>query len=84
MLEIEAHLRNLEGAKSRRDWGHARLALDKCVQGMEAEGGDIPLQWRLWRIELELARSNWDAASIAAKYVCLSYIMTFARIHGSV
>jgi DnaJ homolog subfamily C member 7 len=67
VLEIEAHLRNLEGAKDRKDWGHARLALDKCVQGIEAEGGDIPLQWRLWRIELELARSNWDAASIAAK-----------------
>ncbi|KAI0692557.1 protein prenylyltransferase [Cytidiella melzeri] len=66
VLEIEAHLRNLEGAKSRKDWGHARLALDKCVQGIEAEGGDIPLQWRLWRIDLELARSNWDAASIAA------------------
>ncbi|KAI0796257.1 protein prenylyltransferase [Irpex lacteus] len=66
VLEIEAHLRNLEGAKSRKDWGHARLALDKCVQGIETEGGDIPLQWRLWRIELELARANWDAASIAA------------------
>jgi len=66
VLEIEAHLRNFEGAKSRKDWGHARLALDKCVQGIETEGGDIPLQWRLWRIELELARANWEAANIAA------------------
>ncbi|KAI0089223.1 hypothetical protein BDY19DRAFT_944755 [Irpex rosettiformis] len=66
VLEIEAHLRNFEGARGRKDWGHARLALDKCVQGIEAEGGDIPLQWRLWRIDLELARANWDAASIAA------------------
>ena len=67
VLEIEAHVRNYEGAKTRKDWAHARLALDRCVQGIEAEGGDIPLQWRLWRIDLELARSNWDAAGIAAK-----------------
>lgn len=67
VLEIEAHVRNYEGAKAREDWAHARLALDRCVQGIEAEGGDIPMQWRLWRIHLELARSNWDGAGIAAK-----------------
>ncbi|KAI0708149.1 protein prenylyltransferase [Fomitopsis betulina] len=66
VLELEAHLRNFEGAKERKDWAMARLALDKCVQGIEAEGGDIPVQWRLSRIELELARGNWDAAGIAA------------------
>lgn len=69
VLELEAHLRNFEGAKERKDWAMARLALDKCVQGIEAEGGDIPVQWRLSRIELELARGNWDAAGIAARCV---------------
>ncbi|TFY57597.1 hypothetical protein EVJ58_g6922 [Rhodofomes roseus] len=66
VLELEAHLRNFEGAKERKDWAMARLALGKCVQTMEAEGGDIPIQWRLSRIQLELARGNWDAAGIAA------------------
>ena len=69
VLELEAHLRNFNGAKSRKDWGMARLALDKCLQAMEAEGGDIPIQWRLWRVELEIARSSWDNASMSAKYV---------------
>ncbi|KAH7890916.1 hypothetical protein F5I97DRAFT_2052017 [Phlebopus sp. FC_14] len=66
VLELEAHLRNFEGARQRKEWGMARLALDKCLQSIEGEGGEIPVQWRLWRVELELARSNWDAANIAA------------------
>ncbi|KAH8091743.1 hypothetical protein BXZ70DRAFT_953084 [Cristinia sonorae] len=64
--DLEGHLRNFESAKGRNDWGMARLALDKCTQAIESEGGDIPTQWRLWRIELELARGNWDAAGMAA------------------
>ncbi|KAI0758959.1 protein prenylyltransferase [Fomes fomentarius] len=66
VLDLEAHLRNLEGARDRKEWGMARLALDKCIQVIEGEGGDIPIQWRLWRIELEIAKKNWDAASLAA------------------
>ncbi|TFK48414.1 protein prenylyltransferase [Heliocybe sulcata] len=66
VLELEAHVRNFDGARARKDWGMARLALDKCFQGIEGEGGDTPTEWRLWRVELELARSNWDAANTAA------------------
>jgi DnaJ homolog subfamily C member 7 len=68
VLELEAHLRNFENARSRKEWGMARLALGKCLQGIEGEGGEIPIEWRLWGVELELARGNWDAANIAAKY----------------
>jgi DnaJ family protein C protein 7 len=64
------HLLVFRNAKVKKEWGMARLALDK---GIEGEGGDIPIdsEWRLWQIELarELARRNWDAASIAAKCV---------------
>lgn len=67
VLELEAHLRNFEGAKGRREWGMARLALDKCLQGIEGEGGEIPTEWRLWRVELDLTRGAWEAANIAAK-----------------
>lgn len=67
VLELEAHLRNFDGAKRKKEWGMARLALDKCLQSIEGEGGEVPTQWRLWRIELELARGNWDAANITAK-----------------
>ncbi|KAJ7065365.1 hypothetical protein C8F01DRAFT_1125375 [Mycena amicta] len=55
---LEGHLKTFETAKAKRDWAHARLALDKCLQGIEGEGGEIPTDWRLWRIELELARAR--------------------------
>lgn len=67
VLELETHLRTFEFSRTRKEWGMARLALDKCLQSIEAEGGEIPTQWRLWRVELELSRGNWDAANIAAK-----------------
>jgi DnaJ family protein C protein 7 len=67
VLELEGHLRNFEGARARGEWGMARLALDKCLQSIEGEGGEIPVEWRLWRVELELTRGNLESASIAAK-----------------
>ena len=67
VLELEAHLRNFETARVKNEWGMARLALDKCFQGIEGEGGEIPIEWRVWRVELELARGSWDAANTAAK-----------------
>lgn len=67
VCELEAHLRNFENAKQKKDWAMSRLALDKCLQSIESEEGEVPIQWRLWRVELELGRANWDAANIAAK-----------------
>jgi len=69
VLELETHLRNFESSRTRKEWGMACLALDKCLQSIRAEGGEIPTQWRLWRVELELSRGNMDAAKIAAKRV---------------
>lgn len=68
-LELEAHTRNLIGARQRREWGMARIALDRCLQAIEAEGSEIPTEWRQWRVEIELARGNWDGANSTAKYV---------------
>lgn len=66
---LEGHVRNFESARRRKDWAMARLALDKCLQSIEGEGGDVPTEWRIWRVELELSRGSWDAANTAAKYV---------------
>lgn len=68
-LELEAHVRNLDAARRRGEWAMARVALDRCLQVVEAEGSEIPTEWRLWRVEIELARGNWDGANSAAKYV---------------
>jgi DnaJ homolog subfamily C member 7 len=68
IIELEAHLRNFEMARGKKEWGMARLALDKCFQGIEGEGGETPVEWRLWRVELDMARGNWDSAAMTAKY----------------
>lgn len=67
---VENHVRNFESARKKKEWGLARLCLDKCLQAIEGEGGDIPDDWRIWRVELELIRGNWDAANNAARYIC--------------
>lgn len=63
---LEGHIRNLDAARKRKNWGLARLALDKCLQSIEGEGAEVPTEWRTWRVELELAKGNWDAANAEA------------------
>lgn len=70
---LEGHVQNFEKAKEKKEWGLARLALDKCLQAIEGEGGEIPAEWRIWRVELELARGSWEAANMAAKYGSYSF-----------
>jgi DnaJ family protein C protein 7 len=65
--QLEAHVSTFEQARQKKHWGLARLALDKCLQAIEGEGGDVPPEWRYWRIELELSKGNWEAANISAK-----------------
>ena len=64
---LESHVRNFESARRKKEWGLARLCLDKCQQAIDGEGADIPDEWRIWRVELELSRGNWDAVNIAKK-----------------
>lgn len=79
-LELEAHVRILDGARRRGEWALARIALDRCLGVVEAEGSEIPIEWRLWRVEIELARGNWDSANSAAKYVALSLCLFFCYL----
>lgn len=66
IVALDGHVKNFESAYKKRDWGMARLALDKCTQAVDAESGECPAEWRVWKVELELVRGNWDAANIAA------------------
>lgn len=57
--KLEEHLRTFKEAKERKDWGVARLALDKCFQECEGPGDD---QWQVWRAEMELVKKRYDQA----------------------
>ena len=65
--QLQNHQANYLTAMKNKQWTLARLALDQCLQGIEGEGGEIPIEWRIWRIELELARGNWEGAISSAK-----------------
>lgn len=71
---LEGHVKNFENARAKKEWGLARLALEKCLQAIEGEGGEVPTEWRIWRVELELVRGNWENANMAATYVVISSI----------
>ena len=66
---LQGQMKNLEVARQRKDWGMVHLALDRCLQSVEGEWEEIPTYWWMLRVELELARGNWDAASITVKSV---------------
>ncbi|KAH9973383.1 hypothetical protein BJV74DRAFT_197470 [Russula compacta] len=64
-LVLEAHVLNLEGSRKRGEWGKTRVALERCLEVVEAEGSEIPVEWQLAHIEIELAHENWDGANSA-------------------
>jgi DnaJ family protein C protein 7 len=60
---LQKHLDSFLKAKAAKDWGMARIAFDTAVRECE---GDIPIQWRCWRVELEIVRKKWDDAAQSA------------------
>ncbi|KAG8722149.1 hypothetical protein FRC08_006598, partial [Ceratobasidium sp. 394] len=59
---LELHLKRFREAREKDEWGVARLALEQAVESLE---GDVPVQWRCWRVECEVARGSWAGAQNA-------------------
>ncbi|KAJ1306487.1 hypothetical protein OPQ81_007490 [Rhizoctonia solani] len=59
---LQLHLQRFKDAKEKNEWGAARLALEQAVEAVE---GDVPVQWRCWRVECEVARGSWVGAQNA-------------------
>ncbi|CAE6474116.1 unnamed protein product [Rhizoctonia solani] len=59
---LQLHLQRFQEAKEKDEWGAARLALEQAVEAVE---GDVPVQWRCWRVECEVARGSWVGAQNA-------------------
>lgn len=56
---MQGFLERFESSKKLKDWGQAKWALEKAVEECE---GDQPIQWRIWRVEVDIARKKWDDA----------------------
>jgi len=55
------------GRGSVKDRSRVDEVLDKCLQTIDAESDEVPVEWRLWAIELDVARKNWHAANGGAR-----------------
>ena len=84
VLELKAYLRTFEGARSKKDWSMARLALSRIEQTIDGEGGDVPVEWQCWRIELEVARGNWDSAIVTNDVLLQSNSADLLALRGLV
>ena len=44
-LELEVHMCNLDVVRRRGEWSVAHIALNQCLQVIEAKGSEIPTKW---------------------------------------
>ena len=69
---IEGHLDRMRTSREGKDYGQARWALDRAIQGV---AGEYPVQWRIWKIELDVCKRLWDDASGSAAYVLIGSVV---------
>ena len=62
-LELQVYMRNLVVWRERGEWSMARIELEKCLHAIEAEGNEIPIEWRQWRVDIKR-----DSTNSAAEY----------------
>jgi DnaJ family protein C protein 7 len=65
--QLENHVKDVEQARQKKNWVLSQYSLNKCLDTIEGKGGEVPLEWRYWQVELELIRGNWEAADKATK-----------------
>lgn len=58
-------------ARSRNQWRVAEGAYVCCIAAIEAEKGEVPVAWRCWGIEVEIARGRWKSAVVLVQYVLI-------------
>lgn len=63
---LETQVKNSKNAKSRKEWDLAKSTLDECFRAIK---GEVPTEWRLWEVEIALARRDWEKADTAVKCV---------------
>lgn len=60
---LQDHLDRYHKSASAGEWIMARLALENAESLVD---GSIPVEWRCWKIDIEIRRRRWDAATGAA------------------
>lgn len=68
-IKLHKYIQEFEATRSRNLWGAAEASYQNCLTVINNEQGEIPVEWRCWGIEVEIARGKWDEARNSAQYV---------------
>lgn len=60
---LQDHLDRYHKCANSGEWTMARLALENAERLID---GSIPVEWRCWKIDVEIRRRRWDAATSTA------------------
>lgn len=60
---LQDHLDRYRKSANAGEWVMARLALENAENLVD---GSIPVEWRCWKIEIEIRRRRWDQATTVA------------------
>lgn len=60
---LQDHLERYQKSAAAGEWVMARLALENAEALID---GSIPVEWRVWKIQIEIRRRRFDAATSAA------------------
>ncbi|KAG8871682.1 hypothetical protein FRB98_000615 [Tulasnella sp. 332] len=78
---MQANLRRSREAWAQKKWINAKLALALAIAACH---GDCPLQWSIWRVEIEIAIGDWDnAISMAESAHDLTTDRAVVKLHST-
>jgi DnaJ family protein C protein 7 len=66
---LQVKLANLDREIKSNHWNATLKLVDECIHSIEAKGAEVPYQWRVWRIEAEIKRGNWEGADTESRCV---------------
>jgi DnaJ homolog subfamily C member 7 len=69
---LKSRLINLDLEIESQNWDAVIDLIGDCLVSLEAEGAEVPFQWRVWRIEAEIKRGNWEKADTESRCVAHS------------
>ncbi|CCL98469.1 uncharacterized protein FIBRA_00467 [Fibroporia radiculosa] len=69
LMALEVHIQSYQKAQSCANWRAARTAYQSCLTIFAEENGPLPVQFRCWGIELQLAECDWEKAVSGTEYL---------------
>jgi DnaJ family protein C protein 7 len=69
---LQDHLERYQKNAAAGEWVLARLALENAESLVD---GSIPIEWKCWKINIEIRRKRWDSATSTATCVFVQCLL---------